>query len=404
MSEIATSNLADPSGAGSFLSPDQSLLRGKSSILNGDSILRGFSASAAFFITIMLAMLLVVLTIAAVPAIRSFGASFITRTQWRPNELEQVQRDARGYIVRDADGDPVVVKLPPEFGALPVIWGTAVSSVLSLLVAVPVSFGAAIFLIRIAPRWLVAPVSFLIEFLAAIPSIAYGIWGLFVLAPFLQGNVAVWSWLSWIHSVPGLSWMFSSIPNPADPSETVVVFRGLEPILASTLGHVPGFSTLFDPNLAHTGRDMLCGGLVLAIMIIPIITAISRDVLCAVPRAQIEGTIALGATWWQSCREMLKYSRSGLFGGVMLGLARAAGETMAVTMVIGNKNQIAMSLFAPAQTMSSLLANEFAEASDELHRSALAGVALILLVMSLIFNVVARYLVVGKQSRTAAAH
>ena len=153
-----------------------------------------------------------------------------------------------------------------------------------------------------------------------------------------------------------------------------------------------------------TGRDMFCGGLILAIMIVPIITAVARDVLQGVPRAQVEGSIALGATWWQSAKEMLKYSRSGLFGAVMLGLARAAGETMAVTMVIGNITQIRVSPFAPAQTMASLLANEFAEASSAIHRAALAEVALILLAMSLIFNVVARYLVVGKGARTAAAH
>jgi phosphate transport system permease protein len=149
---------------------------------------------------------------------------------------------------------------------------------------------------------------------------------------------------------------------------------------------------------------MFCGGLILAIMILPIVTAISRDVLRAVPRAQVEGTTALGATWWQSSKEMLKFSRSGLFGAIMLGLARAAGETMAITMVIGNNNQIKASPFQPAQTMSSLLANEFAEASGEIHRSALIEVALILLLMSLVFNVIARALVVGKQARTAAAH
>jgi phosphate transport system permease protein len=156
-------------------------------------------------------------------------------------------------------------------------------------------------------------------------------------------------------------------------------------------------------TLPLTGRDMFCGGLVLAIMILPIITAISRDVLRQVPRAQIEGALALGATWWQSSWEMLLYSRSALFGAVMLGLARAAGETMAITMVIGNANRINGSLFAPAQTMSSLLANEFAEATSELHRAALTEVALILLLMSLFFNVTARWLVVG-DSAHAAAH
>ncbi|HZE98130.1 MAG TPA: ABC transporter permease subunit, partial [Planctomycetota bacterium] len=155
--------------------------------------------------------------------------------------------------------------------------------------------------------------------------------------------------------------------------------------------------------LALTGRDMFCGGLILAIMILPIITAISRDVLHAVPRAQIEGALALGATWWESIKVMLAYSRSGLFGAVILGLARAAGETMAVTMVIGNNNQIQPSPFAPAQTMSSLLANEFSEAETVAHRSALVEVALILLLLSLAFNIVARMLFVGSSVQPSRA-
>jgi phosphate transport system permease protein len=267
----------------------------------------------------------------------------------------------------------VTETLPPKFGALPVIYGTAISSIIALVIAVPVSLGSALFLVRIAPRVLVAPVSFLIEFLAAIPSIAFGLWGLFILCPFLQ--------------------------------------RHVEPFLAHTLGSIPGLGWISHQSsggtwatVPLTGRDMFAGGLVLAIMILPIIAAVSRDVLRAVPRAQLEGTVALGATWWESSREMLKYSRSGLFGAAMLGLARAAGETMAITMVIGNNNQIVASPFAPAQTMSSLLANEFAEASTDMHRAALVEVALILLLMSLLFNVVARWLVVGGSARTAAAH
>jgi phosphate transport system permease protein len=288
-------------------------------------------------------------------------------------EVEK-KKKYKGKTVRDEDGNPVIEKvLPPAFGALNVIYGTTFSSIIALVFAVPMSLGASIFLVRIAPRWLVPPVSFLIEFLAAIPSIAYGIWGLFVMAPFLQDH--------------------------------------LEPGLQRTLGAIPGTGWLFEQSVGPgtrvpitlTGRDMFSGGLILAVMIVPIITAVSRDILRGVPRAQIEGTVALGATWWQSCKEMLKYSRSGLFGAVMLGLARAAGETMAVTMVIGNKNQIVPSPFAPAQTMSSLLANEFAEAGD-MHRSALVEVALVLLVMSLAFNVIARYLVVGRDARSAAAH
>jgi phosphate transport system permease protein len=145
------------------------------------------------------------------------------------------------------------------------------------------------------------------------------------------------------------------------------------------------------------GRSMLCAGLVLAIMILPIITSVSRDVLRAVPRTQVEGSLALGATWWQSSWMMLKYARSGLFGAVMLGLARAAGETMAVAMVIGNANAINPSPFSPGQTMASLLANEFNDPGEKLHRPSLMYVALILLVMSLTFNIVARWLVVGKK-------
>ena len=290
---------------------------------------------------------------------------------------ERAAHDAAGHVILE-NGEPVMQIIAPEFGALPAIYGTAVSSMLALVFAVPLSLGAALFLVRLSPSWLAAPVSFLIEFLAAIPSIAYGMWGLFVLAPFLQHHVepAIRSGLSWIPGVE--SWLFA---------ETAT--RG-----GQTLARI----------LPLTGHDMFCGGLVLAIMILPIITAISRDVLRSVPRAQIEGSLALGATWWQSSREMLHFSRSALFGAVMLGLARAAGETMAITMVIGNNNRIAASIFAPAQTMSSLLANEFAEANTELHRGALTEVALILLLMSLLFNITARWLVVGGGSRTAAAH
>ena len=191
---------------------------------------------------------------------------------------------------------------------MPVIYGTVVSSIIALVFAVPLSLGAALLLVRVAVRWLTTPASFLIEFLAAIPSIAYGLWGLFVMCPLLQ--------------------------------------RHIEPALNRLLLATPGLHGLAVKSGGVTGRDMLAGGFILAVMILPIITAISRDVLRNVPRAQVEGTVALGATWWQSGVEMLKYSRSGLFGAVMLGLARAAGETMAITMVVGNSTQIKASLFA----------------------------------------------------------
>ena len=329
----------------------------------------------AIVVLLMMVSLVVVLFGASVESIRTFGPKFLVSSTWRPNELEVPKRNAAGKIMRDEAGDAVIEKvLPPEFGALPVIYGTGVSSMLALVFAVPLSLGAALFLIRIAPRlrptlsngWRV-PIdlwtSFLIEFLAAIPSIAYGLWGLFVLVPFMQKHI--------------------------------------EPGLNSIFAHVPGLGFLHIGSLS--GRDMLTGSLVLGIMIVPIITAVSRDILRAVPQAQIEGSLALGATWWQSCIEMLRFSRSGLFGAVMLGLARAAGETMAVAMVIGNNAQIVASPLAPAQTMSSLLANEFADASPgSVQVSALLEVALILLLMSLVFNIIARKLVVGKRGGARA--
>jgi phosphate transport system permease protein len=344
-------------------------------MITGDSVMAGLSRLGAVNIIGMLIVLLAVLAYSAWPSIQTFGWNFLFSSEWRPNELNVPARDAAGNVVME-DGEVVMRTIPPAFGAFPVIYGTAVSSLLALLFAVPLSIGAALFLVRLCPRWLAGPVSSLVEFLAAIPSIAYGMWGLFVLTPFLEAYVepGIRSAASW---VPGVNeWLF-----------TQTATRGGEAVSSA---------------LPLTGRDMFCGGLVLAIMILPIITAISRDVLKSVPHAQIESTLALGANWWQSSWEMLRYSRSGLFGAVMLGLARAAGETMAITMVIGNSTRIHASLFAPAQTMSSLLANEFAEASSELHRAALTEVALILLLMSLLFNIVARWLVVGGHTGPAA--
>jgi phosphate transport system permease protein len=356
--------------------PARSLMRSRRRITS-DVTMAALARLGAIGIITMLAVLLIVLTFAAWPSIHTFGWKFLLTSQWRPNELTAPLKDAAGKVVI-ADGEVVTQTIPPAFGALPAIYGTAVSSILALVVAVPLSFGTALFLVRLCPRWLSGPVSFLVEFLAAIPSIAYGMWGLFVLAPFLQQYIepAIRNSVSWIPGVD--AWLFTETATRSGETLTRM--------------------------LPLTGRDMFCGGLVLGIMILPIITAISRDVLRTVPRAQIEGTLALGATWWQSSWEMLLFARSALFGAVMLGLARAAGETMAITMVIGNNNRIHPSLFAPAQTMSSLLANEFAEASTDLHRAALTEVALILLVMSLLFNITARWLVVGGSARSAAAY
>jgi phosphate transport system permease protein len=351
-------------------------LPGKPSRSLGDIILGVLVHSSAAAVLMMMVMLVSVLLVAAVPSMKQFGPSFLITSEWRPNDLERPKIGPDGKVVIE-DGETVMETFPAEFGALPVIYGTAASSAISLLFAVPISLATALILVRVAPRFKAGGVlSFLVEFLAAIPSLAYGIWGLFVLAPFLQGTLEPFA-RDLLQEVPGFRWMF---------------FQTL------TIG-----GEQVERPIPMAGRDMLCGSLVLAIMIIPIITSVARDVLKAVPRAQIEGSLALGSTWWQSSVLMLQYSRSGLFGAVILGLARAAGETMAVAMVIGNNTTISFSPFAPAQTMSSLLANEFAEASTELHRSALLQVALILLVMSLAFNILARWLVVGKGGRPSDA-
>ncbi|HMB95505.1 MAG TPA: phosphate ABC transporter permease subunit PstC [Tepidisphaeraceae bacterium] len=260
--------------------------------ISGDALLHSAAFIGALTVFIMLGALLLVLFYASMPAIRTFGFHFLTSSEWRPNELEQPKRGPDGQIVIE-DGETVMETIPPAFGALPVIYGTAVSSALSLFFAVPLSLGAAIFLVRVAPKFMKGPVSFLIEFLAAIPSIAYGIWGLFVLAPFLQSHIE-----------PAIQHLLKPIPY------TQWIFQD-----TITVG-----DRVIQRPISLTGRDMFSGSLVLAIMIVPIITAISRDVLRQVPRAQVEGSVALGATWWQSSKEMLKYSRSGLFGAVMLGL------------------------------------------------------------------------------------
>jgi len=347
-----------------ILNPHQ--LMGTRHRLNADLFLHGLSLSAALIVFGMLIALLIVLIAGAMPSIKHFGVQFLTTSAWR-TESTALRDPVTHRFLRDASNH--VIKLPGDtYGALAVIYGTAVASLIALVLAIPPSLSAAIFLVRIAPRWLGAPVSFLIEFLAAIPSLAYGLWGMFVLCPLLSDKI--------------------------------------EPALASWMVHIPLLSRLvLNPDqspMVLSGHDMLAGGLILAIMILPIITAVSRDVLRAVPRAQVEGSVALGATWWQSCKEMLKYSRSGLFGAVTLGLARAAGETMAVTMVIGINTQINFSPFAPAQTMSSLLAVNFGEVDAGLEMASLVEVALILLVMSLVFNLLARYLVVGKNPRSAS--
>jgi phosphate transport system permease protein len=239
-----------------------------------------------------------------------------------------------------------------QFGAAPAIFGTIVSSMLALLIATPLAVGVAIFLSEFAPRWLRQPVAFFVDLLAAIPSVVYGLWGILVLVPFLR--------------------------------DTVMAF------IKNSL-HLGDFPLFSGPAY---GPSMLAAGVILAIMILPYISAVTREVLMAVPRSQREAALALGATRWEMIWDaVLPYARSGIIGGIILGLGRALGETMAVTMVIGNRHEISMSLFQPGYTMASQIANEFSEATSDLHVSALMAVGAGLFIVTVIVNVIARWLV-----------
>jgi phosphate transport system permease protein len=240
--------------------------------------------------------------------------------------------------------DPVV----GEFGALPFIWGTLYSSVLALLLATPVAVGIAVFISELAPNWLTQPLVFLTELLAAIPSIVYGLWGIFVLVP---------------------------------------AVRALEVATPTWLKQVPLFS---GPPI---GVGMLTAALILAVMVVPFTSSVAREVLKSVPLAQREGAYALGATRFEAIRAALYFARTGIIGAVMLGFGRALGETMAVTMVIGNNPKISASLFAPQHTMAAVLANEFTEASDDLYLSALVEIGLVLFIITLIVNSLSRLLI-----------
>ena len=260
------------------------------------------------------------------PALRQFGLSFVTSSDW----------------------DPVA----RHYGAAPAIFGTIVTSVIALVIATPLALGVALFISEIAPAWLRQPLGFLVDLLAAIPSVVYGLWGVFVLVPLLR-----------IHVMPFLS---------------------------KTL-HLGNFPLFAGPQY---GPSMLAAGLILAIMCLPYISAVSREVLLVVPRSQREAALALGATRWEMIRgAVIPYAKSGIIGGIVLGLGRAIGETMAVTMLIGNQHKISASLFSPAYTMASLIANEFSEESNDLHLSALMAVGFVLFVITLVVNAVARWLV-----------
>ncbi len=272
----------------------------------------------------MFVAMVVVLSIDAMPAIRKFGFSFFINTAWN--------------AVTD------------NFGALPAIYGTLLSAFIGIALAAPISLGAAVFLAELAPGWVRTPASFLIEMLAAIPSVIIGLWGFFVLVPFVRSPVESW--------------------------------------LGNKLGFLPFFS---GPPF---GVGFLAAGIILAIMIIPIITAVSRDVIRAVPNTQREAMLALGATRWEAISHaVLPDCRSGITGGIVLGLGRALGETMAVTMVIGNGYALTASLFSPGNNIASKIANEFAEASGDVFIGSLVELALILFAITLLVNLSARLLV-----------
>lgn len=295
----------------------------------GDRIFKGITTASAASIILILVALVVFLLIEAWPAISRFGFGFLMTTDW----------------------DPVKEK----FGSLHLIYGTLVTSIIGLLIAGPIGVGAALFLAEYAPNWIRTPVSFVIEMLAVIPSIIFGLWAFFLLAPFLRFTI--------------------------------------EPALKSTVGQLPVIGVLFSgPTI---GKDYLTAGIILAIMILPTVTAISREIFLTVPDTQREGLLALGGTKWETIKlAVLPYARAGVIGALMLGFGRAFGETMAVTMVIGNSSKsINPSLFTPGYTMASAIANQFTEADKEIYFAAIVEVAVVLLGVSAIVNLLARLII-----------
>ena len=296
-------------------------LRGRNT---GDRVYRGALTLLALTLPAALIAILGGLLWNAWPSVRTFGLNFLVRSTW----------------------DPVA----EVYGAAPMILGTLVSSLLALLIAVPLALGVAIFLTEFCPGWLRKPVATLVELLAAIPSVVYGLWGIFVLIPLLRSQVV--------------------------------------PPLKAAFGWLPFFQGVFY------GNSMLAAGVILSIMILPYISSVSREVLLAVPPAQREAALALGATRWEAVwSAVLPYGRLGIIGAVVLGLGRALGETMAVTMLIGNRHEISASLLQPGYTMAAAIANEFAEATTQLHLSALFEIGLVLFGLTVTVNAAARLLV-----------
>ncbi len=289
----------------------------------GDKAFEWLTLAMALAVVLLIVLIGWQLARGSLLAIQKFGFRFLTTSKW----------------------DPVT----EQFGALPFIYGTAVSSLIALLIAVPLSIATAIYLTELAPLWVRQPIVSLIEMLAAIPSVILGLWGIFVMIP-------------WLRDYPF-------------------------PFLRRTFGWTPLFTgPIYGPS-------MLAGGIIIAIMILPIITSVSREILRSVPNLQREAAYALGATRWEVTRiAVLSYAKKGLFGAVILGLGRALGETMAVTMVIGNTPQIAASLFKPGYTLASVIANEFTEATTDLYLQALFEIGLVLFGVTILVNLIAQLL------------
>ncbi len=284
-----------------------------------DFIFHKITFSFALLVLLVLACIIASLIVSAWPAFEHFGPGFITRIEWDP--------------------------INDEYGALIAIAGTLVTSFIALLIAFPVSFGIALFLTEICPNWLKRPLGTSVELLAGVPSIIYGMWGMFVFAPFMSDYI--------------------------------------QPLLQNTLGNVPVIGELFQGPMMGIG--MLTAGIILSIMIIPFIASVMRDVFETCPSVLKESAYAIGCTKWEVMRKIvLPYTRIGVVGGVMLGLGRALGETMAITFVIGNAHKLSWSLFAAGNSIASTLANEFAEADSTLHISSLFALGLILFVITFI--------------------
>jgi phosphate transport system permease protein len=322
------------SGSGVATSGSASRSRVLGKLRLTDALFRHLTRAAAVLVLVILSGVIIALIDGSLPALRAFGLNFLIEERWNP--------------------------VTEKFGAFASIYGTVVTSFIAMLIAVPLGLLISVFLTELCPMWLRRPIGIAIELLAGIPSIIYGIWGLFVFAPFLQ--------------------------------------RTLQPALIDWFENVPILSTLFEGP--PYGIGMLTAGLILAIMVLPFVTSISRDVFEAVPPVLKEAAYGVGCTTWEVVRYVvLPYARVGVIGGIMLALGRALGETMAVTFVIGNSHKVSASILAPGTTISATIANEFTEAVGDLYTSALIASGLILFVITFIVLAAARYLLLRLEQR-----